>query len=381
MFVILLVVAIDLIGFGIIIPFLPFYAESFGASPQRVTMLMAVFSLAQFIAAPFWGALSDKYGRKIIICITLLGSIIAYLFLSFASSLLTLFIARAMAGFMAGNISAAQAYIADITTKENRTKAMGLFGAAFGVGFILGPAIGGILAGPNPENPNTFFPPMAAAILSLIALGLSLFFLKNSNKKNINIKNKRLDNLLESLKVPSLGKLILLSFVVTIVFALMESTFSLWSERTFKWGAQQNGYIFAFTGLCGALTQGLLVGPLSKYIGEKFLCRIGIFLLSIGMLGVAITYNIIHVYIALVFIAIGLGLFMPTISSLIVGLVSADRRGWVLGVNQSVASLSRILGPIIAGFLFEFIGKDSPYFFGCIVLLIVLLFYKNIFSK
>ena len=124
MFIILLVVAIDLIGFGIIIPFLPFYAESFGASPQRVTMLMAVFSLAQFIAAPFWGFLSDKYGRKLIICITLVGSVIAYIFLSFASTLLTLFMARAMAGLMAGNISTAQAYIADITNKENRTKTL-----------------------------------------------------------------------------------------------------------------------------------------------------------------------------------------------------------------------------------------------------------------
>ena len=125
MLVILLVVVIDLIGFGIIIPFLPFYAES-GASPQRVTMLMAIFSIAQFIAAPFWGAMSDKFGRKVIICITLMGSVIAYIFLSLASSLLTLFIARALAGFMAGNISTAQAYIADISTKENRTKAMGL---------------------------------------------------------------------------------------------------------------------------------------------------------------------------------------------------------------------------------------------------------------
>ena len=279
-----------------------------------------------------------------------------------------------MAGFMAGNISTAQAYIADITTDKDRTKAMGLFGAAFGLGFILGPAIGGILAGPDPVHPNTFYPPMMAAMLSLIALVLCLLFLKNPHKVSNNIKNKRIDDLFESLKVPSLGKLILVSFIVTIVFALMESTFSLWSERTFLWGARQNGYIFAFTGICGALTQGILVGPLSKYFGDRFLCRIGIFLLSIGMLGVALTYNIYQIYFALVFIAVGLGLFMPTISSLIIEIVSSDRRGWVLGVNQSVSSMSRIIGPIIAGILFEFIGKDIPYIFGFIVLLIVLLF-------
>ncbi|MBF87075.1 MAG: hypothetical protein CMJ14_03635 [Pelagibacterales bacterium] len=380
MLVILLVVVIDLIGFGIIIPFLPFYAESFGASPQRVTMLMAIFSIAQFIAAPFWGAMSDKFGRKVIICITLMGSVIAYIFLSLASSLLTLFIARALAGFMAGNISTAQAYIADISTKENRTKAMGLFGAAFGIGFILGPAIGGILAGPDPENPNTLYPPMFAALLSFIALTLSLLFLKNSNNILTN-KNKRLENLLESLKVPSLGQLILLSFTVTVVFAMMESTFSLWSERTFEWGAQQNGYIFAYTGLCGALTQGILVGPLSKYFGDKILCRLGVFFLGIGMFGVSMTYSVIHVYIALTFIAVGLGLFMPTISSLIVNLVAEDRRGWVLGVNQSVSSISRIFGPLIAGILFEAYGKNMPYFFGAFILLLTMIFYKKIFIK
>ena len=324
--------------------------------------------------------MSDKFGRKVIICITLMGSVIAYIFLSLASSLLTLFIARALAGFMAGNISTAQAYIADISTKENRTKAMGLFGAAFGIGFILGPAIGGILAGPDPENPNTLYPPMFAALLSFIALTLSLLFLKNSNNILTN-KNKRLENLLESLKVPSLGQLILLSFTVTVVFAMMESTFSLWSERAFEWGAQQNGYIFAYTGLCGALTQGILVGPLSKYFGDKILCRLGVFFLGIGMFGVSMTYSVIHVYIALTFIAVGLGLFMPTISSLIVNLVAEDRRGWVLGVNQSVSSISRIFGPLIAGILFEAYGKNMPYLFGAFILLLTMIFYKKIFIK
>ncbi len=381
MLVILLVVVIDLIGFGIIIPFLPFYAEYFGASPQKVTMLMAVFSIAQFIAAPFWGAMSDKYGRKFILSITLIGSVIAYISLSFANSLFTLFLARALAGFMAGNISTAQAYITDISTKENRTKAMGLFGAAFGIGFILGPAIGGILAGPNPENPNTFYPPMMAALLSFIALFLTILFLKDATQIYPNKNDKRIDNLIKSLKVPSLGNFILISFVVTIVFALMESTFSLWSERTFNWGAQQNGFIFAYTGLCGALTQGLLVGPLAKYFGERLLCRIGIFILSLGMLGIAITYNIYHVYISLFFIALGLGLFMPTISSLIVSVVSEERRGWVLGVNQSVSSISRIVGPITAGLLFEFYGKDMPYIFGFVVLIMLLILYKKFFIK
>ena len=188
----LLVVVIDLIGFGIIIPLLPFYAETYGASPQKVTMLMVTFSFFQFIAAPIWGYLSDKYGRRIIILVTLLGSIIAYILLAYSQTLYGLFFARAFAGFMAGNISTAQAYIADITDKNNRAKAMGLFGAAFGIGFILGPAIGGVLAGSDPKNPNVFLPPIAAASLSFIALVLALFILKDNRSMIKNNKNKRI---------------------------------------------------------------------------------------------------------------------------------------------------------------------------------------------
>ena len=377
----LLVVVIDLIGFGIIIPLLPFYAETYGASPQKVTMLMVTFSFFQFIAAPIWGYLSDKYGRKIIILVTLLGSIIAYILLAYSQTLYGLFFARAFAGFMAGNISTAQAYIADITDKNNRAKAMGLFGAAFGIGFILGPAIGGVLAGSDPKNPNVFLPPIAAASLSFIALVLALFILKDNRSMIKNNKNKRILSLIEAIKIPNLRQLILLSFIVTLVFASMESTFSLWSERTFNWGAEQNGFIFAFAGICGVLVQGFLISPLVKRFGEAFLCITGIIFISIGMLSVAISYLNYHAYISMSLIAFGLGFFLPTISTLIVNIVSEDRRGWVLGVNQSVSSLSRIIGPAIAGFLFEFYGKNSPYIFGSIILILFLLIFRNFIKK
>ena len=373
----LLVVVIDLIGFGIIIPLLPFYAETYGASPQKVTMLMVTFSFFQFIAAPIWGYLSDKYGRKIIILVTLLGSIIAYILLAYSQTLYGLFFARAFAGFMAGNISTAQAYIADITDKNNRAKAMGLFGAAFGIGFILGPAIGGVLAGSDPKNPNGFLPPIDAASLSFIALVLALFILKDNRSMIKNNKNKRILSLIEAIKIPNLRQLILLSFIVTLVFASMESTFSLWSESTFNWGSEQNGYIFAFAGICGVVVQGFLISPLVKRFGEAFLCITGIIFVSIGMLSVAISYLNYHAYISMSLIAFGLGFFLPTISTLIVNIVSEDRRGWVLGVNQSVSSLSRIIGPAIAGFLFEFYGNNSPYIFGCIILILFLLIFRN----
>ncbi len=377
----LLVVVIDLIGFGIIIPLLPFYAETYGASPQKVTMLMVTFSFFQFIAAPIWGYLSDKFGRRIIILVTLAGSIIAYILLAYSQTLYGLFFARAFAGFMAGNISTAQAYIADITDKNNRAKAMGLFGAAFGIGFILGPAIGGVMAGSDPKNPNVFLPPIAAASLSFIALVLALFILKDNRSMIKNNKNKRILSLIEAIKIPNLRQLILLSFIVTLVFASMESTFSLWSERTFNWGAEQNGFIFAFSGICGVIVQGFLISPLVKRFGEAFLCINGIIFISIGMLSVAISYLNYHAYISMSLIAFGLGFFLPTISTLIVNIVSEDRRGWVLGVNQSVSSLSRIIGPAIAGFLFEFYGKNSPYIFGSIILILFLLIFRNFIKR
>ena len=381
MIALLLVVVVDLIGFGIIIPLLPFYAETYGASPQKVTMLMVTFSFFQFMAAPIWGYLSDKFGRRIIIWITLIGSIIAYVLLAYSQTIYGLFFARAFAGFMAGNISTAQAYLTDITDKNNRAKAMGLFGAAFGLGFILGPAIGGILAGPDPQNPNVFLPPIAAALLSSIALLLAVFTLKDTRPKVTDNKNKRITSLVEALRIPNLRQLILLSFIVTVVFASMESTFSLWSERTFYWGAEQNGYIFAFAGICGVIVQGFLISPLVKRYGESNLCIFGILLLALGMLSVSISYLNYHDYFSMALIAFGLGLFMPTISTLIVNIVSEDRRGWILGVNQSVSSLARIIGPAIAGILFEFYGKNSPYIFGSLILLLFLASLRNFIKK
>ena len=381
MFAILLVVFIDLIGFGIIIPLLPFYAETFNASPQKVTMLMVVYSFSQFIFAPVWGGLSDKYGRRVIIWCTLIGTVAAYVLLAFANSLSDLFIARAFAGIMAGNIAVAQAYITDITEKQDRAKAMGLFGAAFGLGFIIGPAIGGILAGSDPNNPSVFLPPIVAAVLSFIALIVALISLKETNLSVNGFEKKRLKSLISALEFPNLRQLILLSFCITVVFALMESTISLWSERTLFWGAQQNGYLFAFAGICGALVQGIFIGPLVKRFGEPFLCFWGCLVLSFGMLGISISTEIIHTVLSMLLIAVGLGLFMPTVTTLIVNMVPEDKKGWVLGITQSVSSLARIIGPALAGVFFEFIGKNSPYLIGGLFLLLMISILKKYIFK
>ncbi|MBT4464116.1 MAG: MFS transporter, partial [Rhodospirillaceae bacterium] len=274
MLTLFLIVFIDLVGFGLIIPLLPFYAEHFQASPMVVGFVMAVYSLAQFIAAPFWGRTSDRIGRRPVLLVTLAGGAVSYVMLGFADSLWLLIGARVLGGFMAGNISTAFAYVADITTPENRAKGMGTVGAAFGLGFIAGPAIGGILAGPDPLNADFLTPSLVAAGLSLTALIMAFMLLKESLPEDVRQKladtppKKRSEQFRAALAKPNVGLLIGLSFLATFVFAGMETTFAMWSERKFHWGPQQNGYLFAYVGLLVALIQGGLVGRLVRRFGE-----------------------------------------------------------------------------------------------------------------
>jgi len=196
-------------------------------------------------------------------------------------------------------------------------------------------------------------------------------------------KKNRIKNLLEALSFPYLRQLIVLLFFVTCVFAFMESTFALWSERAFNWGAQQNGYFFAIAGLCGVVVQGFLIGPLVRNYGESILCFLGTLILGIGMLGISISSNSFYlVLISMLLIACGLGLFLPTSSALIINMVDEEKKGWVLGVTQSISSLARIIGPGLAGLFFENIGRNSPYIIGGIFIIIVgIIFKKYIFSS
>ncbi len=273
---IFLTVFVDLVGFGIIVPLLPFYAEHFHASVETVTLLMAIYSLMQFFSAPLWGALSDRHGRKPVLLVSLAGIGLSYLWLAFAHSLWALFAARALAGIMAGNIAAAQAYIADVTPPEKRAQGMGLIGAAFGLGFILGPAIGGLLGGTDPATPRFLGPGLAAAGLSFLALIFAVVALKESlDPAHRTMAGhrplSRFSALAAGLGDPQLRLTVILLFLVTFVFAGMESTFALWSERAFGWGPAQNGYVFAYTGVLAALVQGGLIRRLAARFGESHL--------------------------------------------------------------------------------------------------------------
>jgi MFS transporter, DHA1 family, tetracycline resistance protein len=366
-----LIVCVDLVGFGLVIPLLPYYAVRFGASPPEVTSLMAVYSLMAMFSSPLWGRLSDRVGRRPVLMASLVGSAAAYVWFGFAQALWMLFAARAIAGAGAGNIAAAQAYIADVTTPENRAKGMGLIGAAFGLGFIIGPALGGWLAGADPAHADLSTPAWVAAGLSATALVGVLLLLKESlppERRGAGDRSGRLAAIAEALRRPVLSRLILTFFLVILAFSGMESTFALWAMRQFQWGPRQVAYVFAYVGLLSALLQGGLIGRLAARFGEDRLLVAGLVVIGGGLLVLPFPHELALLTVALTALALGMGLVQPSLNSLISRRAGSGEQGRVLGVSQSVASLARVLGPAIAGVLFAGLGRDSPFLWGAILI-------------
>jgi multidrug resistance protein len=379
-FVLFLIVFIDLLGFGIILPILPLYAEQFGAKPNEATLLVAIYSLMQFLFAPLWGTLSDRYGRRPILLLTLFGSVIAYAGLGLANSLWILFIARSLAGMMAGNIATAQAYIADITTPTNRARGMGMIGAAFGLGFILGPAIGGILTGTDPDSANFHLPSLLAAGLSLLAFLCALMLLPESLNSETKAKilvhrhHQRRLNLLHILERPQLCLLVGIYFLVTFAVASMDSTLALWSKQQLNWGPQQTSYLFAFMGIVSTIIQGGLIGFLKKYLGEIKLLTLGILGLGFGLLLIGLSQNLILLLVATTLVAWGISVSQPILNSLISQITAPEGQGKILGIASSCSALARIGGPIWAGASFMKFGISAPFLSGSLVMLVALTF-------
>lgn len=369
--VLFLIVFIDLVGFGVVIPLLPYYALRFDASPFAVTMMMACYSLAQFLSSPILGRWSDRIGRKPVLLVSLACSIAGYVWLALAPALWMLFAARLLAGAGAGNIAAAQAYITDLTAPENRAKGMGMIGAAFGLGFTLGPAIGGLLAGSHPTAASLSYPAFAAAGMSAIALVLAAVLLKESlapELRSVGARPGRVALAREAFGRPGLRHLIILFFLTTTAFAGLEATFALWANSVFGWGPLQVGWIFFFVGLVLAGVQGGLIGRLTKRFGEARLATSGAVLLTIGLLALPFSIGIATVLIVMALLALGLGILNPAVTSLVSREAGTTERGGILGVNQSGQSLARILGPLIAGLAYSAAGRDAPYYIGAIIM-------------
>lgn len=355
--IIFLTVFIDLLGFGIIIPLLPFYAESFGASAFTIGLLGTSFSLMQFLFSPIWGRWSDKVGRKPIILIGLMGSCLSYLAMALATALPLLFFARIIGGIAGANIPTAQAYIADVTTPENRAKGMGMVGAAFGLGFIFGPAMGGVLSRISPEAPM-----WAASALCLGNFIAAWLLLPESRRaSSVTRSLGRLAAFRHALTKPALVLLLALYFLVTAAFSGFETTFALFSEARFGFTATSIGFLFAFIGLMLATIQGVLIHRVVKRIGEARLIPAAIFCIALGIGLLPFVWSVPTLLVALGVLAVGMGFNNPSLTAMVSRLSDANDQGGTLGLASSLASLGRVVGPAWGGFLYDAYGMTTPY--------------------
>ena len=355
--VIFTTVFIDLVGFGIVIPVLPFYAEgtAFNATPRTVGLLFASYSIMQLIFAPILGSLSDKYGRRPVLLLSIIGTGIGFLILGLANSLLLLFIGRILDGITGGNISTAQAYIADITTKENRAKGMGLIGAAFGLGFIIGPAIGGILSRWGIHVPFFFAASLCFANAILLYFRLPETVTPDHPARNSAARGRSFGDVFSSLRQPKLAFVLIIYFLFIVAFSIMTTSFSLYTMFRFGYDAQHTGYLFAYVGLIAVIIQGGLIGRLVKRFGEMPLVIFGAFCFAISLFAVPFVGPAAG---GLAGLLIGGGIFSmgnslagPALTSLASKSVEAEQQGVVLGVTQSTASLARAVGPFLAAVL------------------------------
>lgn len=382
--VIFLTVFIDLVGFGIIIPLNPYLAREFGADPLQVGLLMTIYSLMQFLCAPFWGHWSDKIGRRPIILLSLLGASMAHLWFAFAETLTTLFLARALAGLFGGNISTAMAYIADVTPKEDRSKGMGLIGAAFGLGFVLGPFIGGIFGhigewlGDGPPLGSSL-PAVVASLICFINFLMAWRFLTESlprlRDKQFQQKRPRFQMLTKYLRRPVMGRLMCVYFLSSLAMAHMEASLFLYVQDLFNWSLVQASFGFAYVGCIMVLTQGVLIRRFMPLWGERRLLLSGLLMAGLGL--ATIGWSSAHIWLlagAVTLLGIGVGLANPSTTGSISLLAGGEEQGTAMGVNQSLAALGRIMGPALGGWFYRDMGYSTPFWVaGCLMILGVLL--------
>ncbi len=379
--VLLLCLVIELLGLGIIVPLLPFMALNLGASALDVTLLIATQSLALLLTVPFWGRASDIWGRRPVLLVSFFGTAVSFVILALADELWMLFVGRALAGLLSGEMAAGPAYIADVTSPQRRARAMGYLGATFAMGFVIGPFLGGVLAGGDVANADYRTPTLLAAGLAGTSVVLAFFFLRESRDPEAERRRRpprSFKRFLVTLRFPYLPLVFSVLFLFGYVFASMESTLALWTEAQHGWGPLQVGYLLAFSGAVAVVVQAGLIGPLSRRYGETRLIVAAAVLLGIGMALVPLSGGVPLLLVALASFAAGFGLGNPALQSLVSRLSHADRTGGALGLSQSTTSLSRVLGPPVAGFLFEKLGRDAPYFAGGLVMILVVVLADNL---
>lgn len=371
---IFLIVFVDMLGFSLILPLLPYYANSFGANDIVIGLLVASYAAAQLVGAPVLGRLSDRYGRRPVLLASIFGSFLGFLMLGFAGALWMLFVSRVLDGLTGGNISVAQAYIADVTDAKNRTKAFGLIGAAFGLGFIIGPAAGGILS----AGGHYALPAFLAAGLAFLNMILVYFLLPETIVRGSQSPEKprasfNVRALLQALSKPRVGPLLHIRFFYGVAFAMFQTVFSQYAQRL-GLSVQTTGFVLTYVGILAVIVQGFAVGRLAKRYNETLLITAGAGLMALAMFGWALTPNLSILLIVLTPIAIAGGVLNTVISSALSKSVYPEEVGGTLGLATSVESLTRVIAPSLGGFLLGVVGIWAPGVFSAIVMVWVLSF-------
>lgn len=393
-----LTIFIDFAGFGIILPLLPFWAERLGAGSVGVGLLLTLYALAQFVFTPVLGSLSDRYGRRPIIMASLLIEALSLALSALAGSLPILLVARFIGGLGASNIGSAQAVVADVTPVEGRARGMGLIGAAIGLGFVVGPALGGLLASFGPTVPF-----WAAMIVALANALLVLRFLpetRHMRSASYSVGSTASSQLTQSahsaerkiavsftnqgmgvifvgwrqvLRHPAVARLVVINLLFTLAFTAMEAVFPLFTQHSFGWSALQNGYIFTYAGIAMVIMRGSLAGRLVKRWGERNLMIAGLVMLAAGLALLAWSTNLALMLIALGIVSTGDGVVTPMVSTLLSFASPSGAQGETLGLAQGVAGLGRAIGPLAAGSIFALAGPAAPFFFGSVLVVLAAL--------
>ncbi|WP_435359803.1 MFS transporter [Haloarchaeobius sp. DFWS5] len=396
---VVLVVFLDLVGFGIVIPILPFYVRSFAVSDFYIGLLAASYSIMQFVFAPLLGRLSDQHGRRPVLVLSLCGSVIAWTVFGLGGALWVLFLSRMLAGAMGGNISTAQAYVADVTPPAERAKALGILGAAFGLGFIFGPALGGVFASdaavttardilPSFVPANRFsLPSFAAAGMSLLGVLVALKFLPEPDRlRTRGERQTMVDQFRSALADPALRGLVISFFLVSVAFSGVQVAFIPWLADTFGYGESQAALFLTYVGVLGVVVQGGLVGRVSKWLGDErmavtggtalalalavipFAPDLGALLPAVGPLGP----GVVGVVLVLPLLSFGNGLLNAALGALVSKAASAERQGSAFGVTQGAGSLGRTVGPPAMAGLYAFAFHWVPFVVGGLLLVPVL---------